>query len=158
MQIEMNVTYGQGFLPNTPFDLRNRVEALQAELCKLPQYEPETKHTFHAGMYCREVWRQAGVLVVGKVHKKEHFYLIVSGTVAITTDDGVQLITGPQLLCSTPSTKRAVYAETDALCMTFHVVDAKTVEDAEIELVESDPNDMYAVGNVVKDKQVGVTL
>lgn len=158
MQIEMNVTYGQGFLPNTPFDLRNRVEALQAELCKLPQYEPETKHTFHAGMYCREVWRQAGALVVGKVHKKEHFYLIVSGTVAITTDDGVQSITGPQLLCSTPGTKRAVYAETDALCMTFHVVDAKTVEDAEIELVESDPNDMYAVGNVVKDKQVGVTL
>jgi hypothetical protein len=158
MQIEMNVTYGQGFLPNKSFDLRNRVEALQAELCKLPQYEPETKHTFHAGMYCREVWRQAGVLVVGKVHKKEHFYLIVSGTVAITTDDGVQSITGPQLLCSTPGTKRAVYAETDALCMTFHVVDAKTVEDAEIELVESDPNDMYAVGNIVKDKQVGVTL
>jgi len=158
MQIEMNVTYGQGFLPSTPFDLRNRVEALQAELCKLPQYEPKTKHTFHAGMYCREVWRQAGVLVVGKVHKKEHFYLIVSGTVAITTDDGVQLITGPQLLCSTPGTKRVVYAETDALCMTFHVVDAKTVEDAEIELVESDPNDVYAVGNIVKDKQVGVTL
>ena len=154
----MNVTYGQGFLPNKSFDLRNRVEALQAELCKLPQYEPETKHTFHAGMYCREVWRQAGVLVVGKVHKKEHFYLIVSGTVAITTNDGVQSITGPQLLCSTPGTKRAVYAETDALCMTFHVVDAKTVEDAEIELVESDPNDMYAVGNIVKDKQVGVTL
>jgi len=158
MQIEMKVTYGQGFLPNAPFDLRNKVEALQAELCKLPQYKPETKHTFHAGMYCREVWRQAGVLVVGKVHKKEHFYLIVSGTVAITTDDGVQSITGPQLLCSTPGTKRAVYAETDALCMTFHVVDAKTVEDAEIELVESDPNDMYAVGNIVKDKQVGVTL
>jgi hypothetical protein len=158
MNIEMNVTYGQGFLPNKSFDLRNKVETLQAELCKLPQYEPETKHTFHAGMYCREVWRQAGVLVVGKVHKKEHFYLIVSGTVAITTDDGVQSITGPQLLCSTPGTKRAVYAETDALCMTFHVVDAKTVEDAEIELVESDPNDMYAVGNLVKDKQVGVTL
>ena len=158
MQIEMNVTYGQGFLPNAPFDLQNRVEALQAELCKLPQYEPETKHTFHAGMYCREVWRPAGVLVVGKVHKKEHFYLIVSGTVAITTDDGVQLITGPQLLCSTPGTKRAVYAETDALCMTFHVVNARTVEDAEIELVESDPNDMYAIGNIVKDKQVGVTL
>lgn len=158
MQIEMNVTYGQGFLLSAPFDLRNRVEALQAELCKLPQYEPETKHTFHAGMYCREVWRQAGVLVVGKVHKKEHFYLIVSGTVAITTDDGVQSITGPQLLCSTPGTKRAVYAETDALCMTFHVVNARTVEDAEIELVESDPNDMYIVGNIVKDKQVGVTL
>jgi hypothetical protein len=137
------------------FNLRDKVETLQTEMSKLPQYEPETKHTFHAGMYCREVWRSAGVLVVGKVHKKEHFYLIVSGTVVITTDDGVQLITGPQLLCSCPGTKRAVYAETDALCMTFHVVDAKTVEDAELELVETDPNGMYAIGNKVKNKQLG---
>jgi hypothetical protein len=156
--MQMTITYGKGFMPELPFDLKAKVESLQTEVSKLPQYEPKTKHTFHAGMYCREVWRAAGVLVVGKVHKKEHFYLIVSGTVAITTDDGVQLITGPHLLCSIPGTKRAVYAETDALCMTFHVVDAKTVEDAEVELVETDPNDMYAIGNIVKDKQIEVTL
>ena len=150
------MTFGKGFLPNVP--LRQRVENLQREISKLPQYEPKTTHTFHAGMYCREVWRPAGVLVVGKVHKKEHFYLIVSGTVAITTDDGVQLVTGPHLLCSTPGTKRAVYAETDALCMTFHVVDAKTIEDAEAELVETDENSMFTIGNNLKDKQVEVTL
>jgi hypothetical protein len=98
-------------------------------------------------MYCREVWRQAGVLVVGKVHKKEHFYLIVSGTVSITTDDGVQRVTGPILLQCAPGTKRAVFSETDALCMTFHVVDAQTVEDAERELVEPDAADKYAPGN-----------
>ena len=154
MQITM--TFGKGFLPNVP--LRQRVENLQREISKLPQYEPKTTHTFHAGMYCREVWRPAGVLVVGKVHKKEHFYLIVSGTVAITTDDGVLLATGPHLLCSTPGTKRAVYAETDALCMTFHVVDAKTIEDAEAELVETDENSMFTIGNNLKDKQVEVTL
>ena len=154
----MNIamTFGKGLLPNAP--LRQRVENLQREISKLPQYEPKTTHTFHAGMYCREVWRPADVLVVGKVHKKEHFYLIVSGTVAITTDDGVQLVTGPHLLCSTPGTKRAVYAETDALCMTFHVVDAKTIEDAEAELVETDANDMYTIGNTIKDQQIEVTL
>lgn len=152
----MTMTFGKGLLPNVP--LRQRVENLQREISKLPQYEPKTTHTFHAGMYCREVWRPAGVLVVGKVHKKEHFYLIVSGTVAITTDDGVQLVTGPHLLCSTPGTKRAVYAETDALCMTFHVVDAKTIEDAETELVETDANDMYTIGNTIKDQQIEVTL
>ena len=150
----MNVTYGKGFLPSVP--LRERVEALQAEVSKLPQYEPKTTHMFHAGMYCREVWRQAGVLIIGKVHKKEHFYLIVSGTVSITTDDGVQSITGPKLLCSKPGTKRAVYAETDALCMTFHVVEAKTVEDAETELVEIDENSMFTIGNNVKNKQIEV--
>lgn len=130
--------------------LRERVQRLQAEVSKLPQYEPETKHYFHGGMYCREVWRPAGVLVVGKVHKKEHFYLIVSGTVAITTDEGVEHITGPRLIKSSVGTKRAVYAETDALCMTFHVVDASTVEEAEVELVEPDDGDMYGPGNQLK--------
>ncbi len=131
-------------------DMRAKVEALQAELCKLPQYEPITRHTFHGGMYCREVFREAGVLVVGKVHKKEHFYLIVGGTVAITTDEGVQHITGPHLLCSKPGTKRAVYAETDALCMTFHRVESNNVEDAEKELVEDAPDSVYGIGNQIK--------
>ena len=132
--------------------MANRVQALQNAISQMPQYEPETKHTFHAGMYCREMWRPAGVLVVGKIHKKEHFYLIVSGTVAITTDEGVKSVTGPHLLCSTPGTKRAVYAQTDALCMTFHVVDAKTIEDAEQELVEEDETSMFTLGNKLKNE------
>lgn len=128
----------------------SKVQALQVELLKMPQYEPVTRHTFHGGMYCREVFRHAGVLVVGKVHKKEHFYLIVGGTVAITTDDGVQHVTGPQLLCCKPGTKRAVYAETDALCMTFHRVDSATIEDAEAELVENEETSMYLPGNKIR--------
>jgi len=131
-------------------DIRQRVEKLQVEVSKLPQYEPQTKHTFHGGMYCREVWRPAGVLVIGKVHKKEHFYIIMYGTVRITTDDGVRVITGPCLLSSKPGTKRAVYAETEALCITFHRSDSTTVEDAEKELVEDDPQCMYLAGNMVK--------
>ena len=141
----MKVTYS---LPT----MISKVQALQDVISKMPQYEPETKHTFHAGMYCREVWRPAGVIVVGKIHKKEHFYLIVSGTVSITTDEGVKSVTGPHLLCSKPGTKRAVYAETDALCMTFHVVDAKTIEDAEQELVEEDDSSMFAIGNKLKNE------
>jgi len=130
--------------------MQEKVKALQNELSKLPQYEPLTKHTFHGGMYCREVWRPAGVLIVGKVHKKEHFYMVVYGTVAITTDDGVKSITGPCLLISMPGTKRAVYAETDALCMTFHRTDSATVEEAEAELVEEDLTAMFSIGNKVK--------
>ena len=141
----MKVTYS---LPS----MVSKVQTLQDVISRMPQYEPETKHTFHAGMYCREVWRPAGVIVVGKIHKKEHFYLIVSGTVAITTDEGVKSVTGPHLLCSKPGTKRAVYAETDALCMTFHVVDAKTIEDAEHELVEEDDASMFTLGNKLKNE------
>lgn len=131
--------------------MQQKVEALQSELAKLPQYQPETKHYFHGGMYCREVFRHAGVLVVGAVHKKEHFYLIVSGTVAITDGEGnVQEVTGPHLFQSKPGTKRAVYALTDALCMTFHALKSTTVEEAEAELVEPETGSMYAPGNLIK--------
>ena len=152
----MRIVYGKGFEVDKPTSMLDKVQALQAEVSKLPQYEPETKHYFHGGMYCREVFRHAGVLVVGAVHKKEHFYLIVSGTVAITTDDGVQEVTGPHLFSSKPGTKRAVYSITDALCMTFHAIEAKTVEEAETELVEAEPNSMYSLGNQVKHQSLEV--
>ena len=155
--MNMTVTYGEGFGIAPPQMMRQKVETLQQELSKLPQYEPQTKHYFHGGMYCREVFRHAGVLVVGAVHKKEHFYLIVSGTVAITDGEGnVQEVTGPHLFQSKPGTKRAVYAVTDALCMTFHAIEATSVEEAEAELVEVEPNSMYSLGNQVKHKEIEV--
>lgn len=138
--------------------LRDRVEALQAEVSKLPQYEPPTDHIFHGGMYCRQVWRPAGCTIVGRVHKKEHFYMVVHGTVLVTTDDGAQEITGPFLLCSSPGTKRAVHALTDALCVTFHRVESNTVEEVESELVEDDPTSMFTIGNKVKNPEIEVTL
>lgn len=151
----MKVTYGKGFAPIV--SMRQKVEHMQEQLTKLPQYEPKTTHRFHAGMYCREVWRKKGVMVVGKVHKKEHFYLIVNGTVCIS--DGIgepQRFTGPHMIESAPGTKRAVYAETDVLCMTFHRTDATTVEAAEAELVEEDASSMYIAGNRIKQQECEV--
>lgn len=155
----MRIVYGKGFEIDKPTSMLDKVQTLQVEVSKLPQYEPETKHYFHGGMYCREVFRHAGVLVVGAIHKKEHLYLIVSGTVAITDGEGnVQEVTGPHLFQSKPGTKRAVYAVTDALCMTFHAIEATTVEKAEADLVEVEPDSMYALGNTVKNKQIEVSL
>ena len=125
---------------------RSSVERLQAEVSKLPQYEPKTTHHFHGGMYCREVYRDAGVLVVGKVHRKEHFYLVVSGRVRVGRDEY-----GPgSLILSQPGTKRAVLSLEPSVCMTFHRTDATTVEDAERELVEDDPASMFDSGNRLK--------
>ena len=83
-------------------------------------------------------------------------YLIVSGTVSVTTDDGVQRVTGPYLFLSNPGTKRAVYAETDTLCMTFHALDAMSIEAAEAELVEDEPDTKYTPGNLLKQESLEV--
>ena len=143
--------------PQVPAHMRESVQALQDAMMEMPQYEPPTEHIFHGGMYCRQVWRPAGCTIVGRVHKKEHFYMIVSGTVCITTDDGVQTLTGPMLLCSKPGTKRAVHALTDALCMTFHATDATDVAQVEEELVEPEPNSKFTIGNKIKPSELEVS-
>ena len=84
--------------------------------------------------------------------------MIVSGTVTVTTDDGVQTLTGPMLLCSKPGTKRAVYANTDAMCMTIHRVDSDNLQSVESDLIEDDPNSMFTVENKIKHQEIGVTL
>lgn len=133
--------------------MRSPVQEIQRAISALPQYEPETHHYFHGGMYCREVRRCEGALIVGKVHKKEHFYVIASGTVAISQEgEPAKQVTGPAVIKSMPGTKRAVLALTDAVCMTFHRVDCATVEEAESELVEDDPTSMFDAFNRVKQE------
>lgn len=137
-----------------PGFMRRKVDALQAALSELPQYEPRTKHYWHAGMYCREVYRDAGVLVVGKVHRREHFYVIASGIVQITDGNGEpQTITGPAVINSMPGTKRAVLSLTPVTCMTFHVLPEMPLEDAEALLVEDEPSH-YLAGNRLKSLEV----
>ena len=138
--------------------MRQKVESLQRAVAQMPQYEPHTEHYFHGGMYCRKVYRDAGVLVVGAVHKHEHLYVIVTGKVLITDGENppVEKSAGDVIL-SMPGTKRAVLALLPTICITVHKTDAKTVEDAERELVEQDPSSMYAPGNRVKSELIEVS-
>jgi len=139
--------------------MHERMDALQDAVSRLPQYEPQTEHYFHGGMYCRKVTRDANVIVIGKVHKQEHFYIIASGTVSITDGSGeAQEVTGPCVIQSMPGTRRAVTSLTPAVCLTFHRTDATTVEAAEAELVEPDERSMYLPGNVVKQENIEVSL
>ena len=127
-----------------------RIGRLAAELALLPQYEPETRHYFADGMYCREVFRRAGVLVVGKVHKREHFYYVSCGTVLVASDTETKEVIGPMMIVSQPGTKRAVFAITDAMCLTVHRTDKTDLAEIEKELIEDDPDAMYGPDNKLK--------
>ena len=129
--------------------MRQRIDALQKLVERMDQYEPKTKHYFHAGMYCREVYRDGGVLVVGKVHRKEHFYVIAQGRVLVTDGDGeAREMVAPAVIKSMPGLKRAVLSMEPTVCMTFHVTDARDVAAAEAELVEQEDSPFEA-GNTL---------
>lgn len=102
-------------------------------------------------MYCRSLFRLATTLIVGKVHKKEHFYIVACGTVMVTDGDNpAQTITGPHVIVSQPGTKRAVYALTDATCITVHRCEETDMAAIDRDLVDEDPYAMFLPGNEPK--------
>ncbi len=127
---------------------REAIEALQRELVKLPQADNLiTQHHFADGMYCRTLWRPAGTLIVGKVHKREHFYIVASGRVLVTTEEGVKELTGTTVVVSKPGTKRAVLALEDSTCLTVHRTDKTDLDAIEEDLIEYDGTALFDAGN-----------
>lgn len=126
------------------------IERLQAAMASMPQVELPTRHYWADGMYCRELFRVAGTLIVGKVHKREHFYIVAAGIVTVVNGEHQETIEGPKVLVSSPGTKRAVFAHTDATCITVHRTAERDLETLERELVEEDPTARFGPGNTLK--------
>jgi hypothetical protein len=126
------------------------IESLQAAMVKLPQADLPTRHWFADGMYLRELPRPADTTIVGKVHRKEHFYIVLTGEVTVVSDQGRERIKAPRILVCRPGTKRAVYAHVDSICITVHRTFETDLEALERELVEEDSTSLYGPGNTLR--------
>jgi hypothetical protein len=131
---------------------RSAIEALQEVISTVQQLDLKTEHYFAGGVYMRTLWRPKGALIVGKVHRREHIYMVVFGDVTVTSDGFRERIQGPRVLVCKPGTKRAVFAHEDSLCLTVHRTEETQLERVEADLVEEDPTSMYLPGNVPKDR------
>lgn len=129
---------------------REDIERLQAVMAQMPQVELTTKHYWAEGLYCREVFRPAGTTIVGKVHKKEHLYMVLAGIVTVIGAGAPQTFEAPAIIVSSPNTKRAVFAHTDATCCTVHRTDSKDLEAIERELLEPDETALFDAHNNLK--------
>lgn len=133
-------------------ELANRkVWRLQEEVAKLPQIELPTFHAFADGMYARIVKRPAGTVIVGKAHKREHFYIVTKGRVKVWPDE--QIYEAGAVIVSQPGTKRAVYALEDSICMTVHRTDKRDLDEIERDLIEDDPTALFDSGNQLRDRE-----
>lgn len=129
-----------------------QIVELQHALSTLPQIEPITAHFLAGGLYARQVRQDQGVLVVGKVHRREHFFVLLDGAMTIVTDKVRQNISAPYMLVSPVGTKRVLFANTDSIYMTVHRTDLTDLAQIEAELTEDDPSSNYGVGNTLLAK------
>ena len=117
---------------------REQIMNLEQVMREMPDqidWEEYTYHHFADGVYLRELFMPAGMVVVGKIHVTKHLTIVASGTVQITTDKGVEEITGPTVFVSPAGAKKAIHAITDATLMNPHPTDETDLDKIEDEFI-----------------------
>lgn len=129
---------------------REPIWALQEALSDLPQIELPTYHHFADGMYARVCFFKAGDVAVGKVQRREHFFVVTRGCMMV----GDQRCEAGTVIVGKAGSKRAVMALEDSMCMTLHRTNKKNVTKIERELIMPDKSAKFTALNQLKVKEL----
>jgi len=131
---------------------REQIDRLQKEMVEMPQIELKTDHYFSDGMYCRKVFRPAGTIIVGKIHKKDHFFMCVSGQIIAWSENGMKTLNPGDIIESKSGTKRVTLATMDSIGITVHKTDKTDLDEIEAELIEPEAISLFDSSNKLIDK------
>jgi hypothetical protein len=93
---------------------REKVLALEQQISMGPRLELPLRHFIGGGLYCRELFIPAGVILTGHIHKFEHIAICTMGDISIYDETGLHRIKAGDIFVSKPGVKRAGYAHQDS--------------------------------------------
>ena len=107
----------------------SRIYDLEEKLFELPQIEIPVKDYIHATMYYREITIPKGTLVTGDLYKFDHFDIMISGDITVTTQEGgPKRLKGYNVFKALAGKKRAAYAHEDTIWVNVHPFIAESGE------------------------------
>ena len=129
----------------TAVDAINGLEAWMVKAGALRSHDTEREmpvtHRFTPGLYVREIFMPAGHLVISKIHKTEHPFVISKGKVAVfIEEDGWQVFAAPHTGITKPGTQRVLFIIEDTVWLTFHPTQLTDVDAIEEEIIEKRDN------------------
>ena len=97
------------------------------------------KHTFADGIYIRQMDMKTGSMVVGAIHNHLHVWFLLSGHLAVATEESIEEFVAPCYVLATPGAKRVIYAMEDSIFVNIHknpenIKDIKKLEDEIVSL------------------------
>ena len=95
------------------------------------------KHTFADGIYVRQMDMKADSLVVGAIHNHLHVWFLLTGHLAVSTEDVIEEFLAPCYVVASPGSKRVIYAMEDSIFVNIHKnpENIKDIEKLEKEIV-----------------------
>jgi hypothetical protein len=104
------------------------------------QVDCPLRHYFAPGVYIREIFMPAGSFVIGKIHKTEHFNVVLKGKFSIVSEDRTETFEGPYTFVSKAGVQKALYIHEDTVWQTIHLTTERDLDSLEAQLVEPDPS------------------
>ena len=95
------------------------------------------KHTFADGIYLRQMDMKAGSIVVGAIHNHLHVWFLLTGHLAVATEESIEEFVAPCYVLATPGSKRVIYAMEESIFVNIHKNPSNTenIDDLEKEIV-----------------------
>jgi hypothetical protein len=108
------------------------IDVVENIIANQPQIECPVTHRFTKNMYIREVFVPAGTILTSEIHKNEHPHVLSLGKITMWDGEGGEkTISAPYCGITKENARRVVLVHEDCIFTTFHVTEAKNVEDAE---------------------------
>lgn len=112
---------------------REAITALKQAMLALPdelKLDFNNRHDFCPGVYARTIFMPAGMIAISKIHRTQHFFVVVKGRCTVVDSHGNrQLIVAPHLGVTMPGTERALHIHEDCIWTTFHPTDLTDPEE-----------------------------
>ena len=127
-------------LTKKPDSIRTRDAIFDLEKHMNPVGQEIThSHRFAPGVYTREMFVPAGMMITGKIHKTEHISIFLSGRMLVTDGFGKSKeIVAPMVENALPGVKRAGIALEDVRWITIHPTEETDLDVLEDMLVTND--------------------
>lgn len=111
--------------------MREKVNAIEVEMRKMPQVEMPPVHYFAPGLYAREITIPKGTVLTGKIHKFAQLNIMSKGELSVLTQEGIKRVKAPFTIVSPAGTKRIAYAHEDTVWTTVHGTEETDLEKIE---------------------------
>lgn len=132
---------------------KDKVHFLVDHMGAMPQVDCPLKHHFAPGVYIREIFMPCGSVIIGKIHKTEHFNIIQKGAVTIAHEDGSrETLQAPLTFVSKPGVQKVLYIHEDTVWSTVHITSNRDLDSLEAELIE--PDDYPRINRTLERLQI----
>lgn len=111
--------------------MTSSVEQMEQLMVQRPQSPCPVVHTFHDGVYMRQVFMPAGTVAIGHYQRFEHINILVQGAVEVRNEDGsLTVLEAPLTFVGPPGRKVGLVLE-DLVWINVYKTDITDVAEAE---------------------------